>query len=93
MGTAHKFHVHGVQNIVQGEVREVHMAHLRFYADGALKATVDLREVFQRAFIHDNFEMARIVDIVGTAGTYEALWWDITYWLYVCDGQGRHQSS
>lgn len=79
--------MYGVQNIVQGEVRGVDMAHLRFYADGALKATLDLREIFfQRAFIQENFEMARIVDIVGTAGTYETLWWDITYWLYVCNG-------
>lgn len=30
---------------------------------GVLKATVDLKEIFQYSFIKENFNMARIVDV------------------------------
>ena len=35
-----------VQNIVSGEVRDVHVARFRFYADAALAITAELKEVF-----------------------------------------------
>ena len=56
-------HVYGVQNIVSGEVRAVHVARLRFYADAALAITAELKEVFQHAFTQGEFEMAAIVDM------------------------------
>jgi len=34
--SAEQSHVYGVQNIVSGDVRDVHVARLRFYADRAL---------------------------------------------------------
>ena len=43
-------HVYGVQNIVSGEVRDVHVARLRFYADSALAITAEVKDVFQHAF-------------------------------------------
>ena len=45
-----KVHVYGVQNIVTGEVEDVHEVRLRFYADKALEMTAALKEVFQHAF-------------------------------------------
>ena len=62
---AHRPHVYGVQNIVSGEVRDVHVAHMRFYADAALAITAELKEVFQHAFTQGGFEMAAIVDIAN----------------------------
>ena len=44
--------MYGVQNIVSGEVRDVHVARFRFYADAALAIAAELKE----------FEMAAIVD-------------------------------
>ena len=60
---AERLHVYGVQNIVSGEVRDVHVARLRFYADAALEITAELKEVFQHAFTQGEFEMAAIVDM------------------------------
>ena len=37
--SAEQQHVYGLQNIVSGEVRDVHVARLRFYADAALAIT------------------------------------------------------
>ncbi|CAM9914211.1 unnamed protein product [Ectocarpus sp. 13 AM-2016] len=45
--------VYGVQNIVSGEVRNVHVARLRFDADAALEITAELKETFQHAFAQD----------------------------------------
>ena len=61
--TADKAHVYGVQNIVTGEVKEVHVVRLRFYADKDLEMTATLKEVLQHAFIQGEFEMAGIVNI------------------------------
>ena len=47
---AQRPHVYGVQNIVSGEIRDVHVARMRFYADAALAITAELKEVFQHAF-------------------------------------------
>lgn len=63
MVAAEQPHVYGVQNIVSGEVQDVHVARLRFYADSALAVTSELKEVFQHAFTQDEFEMAAIVDM------------------------------
>ena len=61
--TADKVHLHGVQNIVTGEVKNVHVVRLRFYADKDLEMTAALKVVFQHAFTQGELEMAGIVDI------------------------------
>ena len=61
--SAEQPHVYGVQNIVSGDVRDVHVARLRFYADRALAVTAELKDVFQHAFTQGEFEMAAIVDM------------------------------
>ena len=38
---AQRSHVYGVQNIVSGEVRDVHVARMRFYPDAALEITAE----------------------------------------------------
>ena len=48
---------------MSGEVRDVHVARLRFYADSALTVNADLKDVFQHAFTQGEFEMAAIVDL------------------------------
>ena len=55
--------MYGVQNIVSGEVKAVHVAWMRFYADAALGITAELKEVFQGAFTQGEFEMAAIVNL------------------------------
>ncbi|CAB1117174.1 unnamed protein product [Ectocarpus sp. CCAP 1310/34] len=54
-------HVCGVQNIVWGEDRDVHVARLRFYADASLEITAGSKDVFKHAFTQEEFEMAAIV--------------------------------
>ena len=61
--TADKVLMYGVQIIVAGEVKDVHVVCLRLYADKDLEMTVALKEVFQRAFTQGEFEIAGIVDI------------------------------
>ena len=61
--TANKVHVYGVQNIIAGEVKCVHVVRLKFYADKDLVMTAAVKEVFQYAFTQSEFEMAEIVDI------------------------------
>ena len=60
---ADKVHVYGVQSIVMGKVKDVHVVHLRFYADKDLEMTAALNDVFQHAFTQVELEMAGIVDI------------------------------
>ena len=62
---AQRPHVYGVQNIVSGEVREVHVARMRFYVGAALTITAELKEVFQHAFTLSEFEMAAIVHMAN----------------------------
>ena len=38
--------VYGVQNVLSGEVRDLHVAGMRFYADSALAIASELKEVF-----------------------------------------------
>ena len=61
--SAEQPHVYGVQNIVSGDVRDVHVTRIRFYADSALAITAELKDVFQHAFTQGEFEMAAIVDM------------------------------
>ena len=60
---AEKKHVYGIQNIVNGEVRDAHVARLRYYADKELEVTAAVKEVFQHAFAQGKFEMEAIVGI------------------------------
>eukprot|EP00752_Nemacystus_decipiens_P002231 g2116.t1 len=48
---------------IQGDVREVHVTRIRFYADRALAITAELKDVFQHSFTQGEFEMAAIVDM------------------------------
>ena len=57
-------HAYGVQSIVTGEVEDVHVVRLRFYADKDLETTVGSREVFKHAFTQGEFEMAGMVGIL-----------------------------
>ena len=50
-----KVHVHDVQNIVTGEVKDVHVVRLWFYVDKDLETTAALKEVFQHAFTQGEF--------------------------------------
>ena len=43
--TADKVHVYGVQSIITGEVKDVHVVRLRFYVDEDLETTAGLREL------------------------------------------------
>lgn len=61
-----KKHVYEIQNIVNGEMKDTHVARLRYYADKKLEDTAALKEVFQYAFPQGEFEME------ATAGTSEA---------------------
>ena len=48
---------------LSGEIRDVQVARMRFYADAALEIAAELKEVFQHAFTQGEFEMAAIVDL------------------------------
>ena len=48
--TADKVHVYGAENKVTGEVKDVHMVCLRFYADKDMERTAISKEVSQHAF-------------------------------------------
>eukprot|EP00903_Cladosiphon_okamuranus_P017345 g15980.t1 len=61
--TAQQEHVYGVQNIISGEVRDVHVARMRFYSDSELDITSDLKEVFQHSFNQGEFEMEALINI------------------------------
>ena len=56
--TVDKVHVYGVQNIVTGEVEDVHVVRLRFYTDKDLEMTAAFKEMFQHAVTQGEFEMA-----------------------------------
>ena len=55
--------MYGVQNMVTGEVKDMHVLRLRFYAEKDQGMTASLKEVFQHAFTRGEFEMAVIADI------------------------------
>ena len=43
-----KKHVYAVQHLVTAELRDVHVARVRFYADDQLNITGELLKVFQQ---------------------------------------------
>ena len=55
--------MYGVQSIITGNVKDVHVVRFRFYADKDLEMMAALKEVFIHAFTQVEFEMAGIVDI------------------------------
>ena len=63
MAAAGQKHVYGVQNIISGEVRDAHVARLRFHSDSHLEVTSELREVFQHSFNQGEFEMEALLNI------------------------------
>ena len=52
-----------VENIVNGEVEDAHVARPRYHADNELEVTAELSEVFQYALAQGEFEMEAIVDL------------------------------
>ena len=57
-------HVNGVQNIVSGEVRDVHVTRMRFYSDSELDITSDLSEIFSIHFFDQgDIEMEALINI------------------------------
>ena len=56
-------HVDGVQNIVTGKVKDVHVVRLLFYADKDLEMTAASKEMFEHAFTQGEFKMTGIVNI------------------------------
>ena len=56
--------MYSVHNIVTGEVKDVHVLRLRFYADNDLEMMAALKEVFQHAFAQSEFEITEVVDIL-----------------------------
>ena len=56
-------HLYGVQNIVTGEVKDVHVVRLQFYAGKHLEMTAGFKKVFEYSFTQGEFEMAGMVDI------------------------------
>ena len=56
-------HLYGVQNIVSGDIRDVHVARLRYYADRELGMTAQLKDVFRHSFTQGYVEMADIMEL------------------------------
>ena len=56
--------MYGIQNIVTGEVKDVHVVRFRFYVEKVLEMTAALKEAFRHAFTQDEFEMVGIIDIL-----------------------------
>jgi len=61
--SAENQHVFSVQNIISGEVRDVHVARLRFYSDKELEVTTELKDVFQHTFTQGEFRMEALLNI------------------------------
>ena len=61
--TAATEHVYGVKNIVSGEVRDVHVARMRFYADRYLDLTAERKDVFQHTFTQGYVEMTDVLEL------------------------------
>lgn len=61
--TAEQKHVYSVQNIFSGQVRDVHVARLRFYSDSELEITSGLKDVFQHSYTQGVFEMEALINI------------------------------
>ena len=52
--------VYGVEDIVMGRSREVHIVRMRSYADAALNVTAQLKEVFNNRKSQGGFDTERI---------------------------------
>lgn len=52
-----------IQNIVNGEVKDPHVAHLRYFADKELEVTVEFKEVLQHEFAQGGSEMVAIAGL------------------------------
>ena len=72
---------YAVQEIVTGEIKDVHVIRLRFYVDKDLEMTTALKELFKHAFTQGEFEMAGIVDI---SEDEEGHGFDVKVCMYVC---------
>ena len=53
-------HVYGVEDIITGRSREVHIARMRPYADASLNVTAELKEVFNNLKSQGELDMERI---------------------------------
>ena len=60
--------MYSVQNIISGEVRDVHVARLHFYSDSAREVTSELKDVFQHTFTQGEFEMESLLNIGESPG-------------------------
>lgn len=68
-----KQHIYGIQNIVSGEIKEVHMGYC---ADDTLELTSELKEAFHHVFTQDQFEMAGILNTAeAVKGVISTLRW------------------
>ncbi|CAN0390861.1 unnamed protein product, partial [Discosporangium mesarthrocarpum] len=66
-------HVYQVQNIILGDVHDVHISRLRFYSDKELELSRDLKKTFQYTHIQGGFEMSAIVRLCKEVDEYEVL--------------------
>ena len=55
--------MYGVQHIVTRQVRDVHVARVRFCADSKLDVTSELKDVFQHTFGQGEHVMEAILNI------------------------------
>ena len=62
-----KAHVDAVQHTVTAELRDVHVARMRVYADHKLEITGELLKVFQDLENHGEYHVRSISDIKLTA--------------------------
>ena len=62
-----KEHVDAVQHLVTAELRDVHVASMRFYADDKLEITGELLKVFQQLENHGEYHIRSISAIKRAA--------------------------
>ena len=67
VATDDKEHVHAVQHLVTGELRDFHEARMRFYADDQLEITGELLKVFQQLENQGEYHMPGISAIKRAA--------------------------
>ena len=62
-----KEHVYAVQHLVTADLRDVHVARMRFYADDKLEITGELLKVFQQLENHGEYHIRSISAIKRAA--------------------------
>ena len=62
-----KEHVYAVQHMVTGELRDVHVARMRFYADDQLETTGEFLQAFQQMETEGMYHIRRISAIKRAA--------------------------